>query len=437
MLLSAEKARGFALSGEPDTWQIPRIGHNLPFNADIGTVMNLGEEYRWNMRTLVYGFDESFRNYFGERGMDEVRKAMAILNALPPFSKMSTNLEEFSTDTRRLNNTASALGIIDLKSYTLAFMVEQLGLASPERYTWCLRDRVVFPTDIDYYVIMRNFEPVPGSVSNYRPSKYVNGVLYTYGVFELTTAGTDWADAVEFPVDPLALPFTSVASAADGLFGGGLALGQYFTGLTRDDVAGLRYLYRPQNLQIEGLAVTNAISSGGIPWLPVGGGSNYVDQALRPGVDKITFVEGKYDSAFGSFITITNTLTDYYVTNFHQIKQQIRRTLVQPDIIFTAGDLNATFSVGRTVSRINNDALNGQIVLAGPGVIAPPFFLTFNKVGPFLVNVDFTDPNVIDQMFEESALQGFVWGSFDGTTNAPIIYPEGASMEELENQVLH
>lgn len=438
LALTVNTASAFSLLGPVEPWQINRIGYDLgtiTVNADIGGPMNLGEEYRWNTRTLVYGFDESFRNYFGERGMQEVRKAIAILNALPPFSKMSTNLDEFSTDTRRVNQTASALGIIDLKSFTLAFLIEQLGLAGPERYTWCLRDRRPFTDFIEYDVIMRNFEQVPGSVSNYRPSKYVNGTLYTYGIFEFLAP--DWADAVEFSVDPAAPTYTSVASAADTLFGGFIGFGGFFTGLTRDDVAGLRYLYRPQNYNIEGLVFGNAVSSGGTPWTPVGGnGTNFVDQALRPGVDKITFIEGKYDSGFGNFVVMNNTFKDYYVTNTHQFKQTLTRTLVEPDIIFTAADLTSFFSVARTVSQINNDAINGQQVLAGPGVIAPPYFLTFNKVGPTLLNVDFVDPLIIDLLFEEDAFRGFVWGSFDGTTNAPVIYPEGSSLEALEQQVL-
>src|SRR5207249_7516544 len=28
------------------------------------------------------------------------------------------------------------------------------------------------------------------------------------------------------------------------------------------------------------------------------------------------------------------------------------------------------------------------------------------------------------------------WGSFDGSTNAPIVYPQGTSIMDLENQVL-
>ena len=60
--------------------------------------MNLGEEYRWNERTITYGFDKSFMDYFGQKGVAEVNKAVAILNNLPPFSSMSASLNEFPTD---------------------------------------------------------------------------------------------------------------------------------------------------------------------------------------------------------------------------------------------------------------------------------------------------------------------------------------------------
>jgi hypothetical protein len=398
--------------------------------------MNLGEEYRWNIRTITYGFDPSFRNYFGERGMEEVRKAMAMLNALPPFSKMSTNLEEFSLDTRRHNQTASALLIRDMKSHALGAVIEQLGLTAPERYTWTLRDRVEVAPDINYWVIMRNFEPVPGSVSSYRPSKFVNGVLYTYGIFEFVNP--DVADAVEFPVDPANPTHTTVASHMNGLFSGFLNTGEFFTGLTRDDVAGLRYLYRAANYNVESLTFSNIVSSGGVPWTPVGGGgfSNLVNTALRPGVDKLVFVEGKYESEFGTFRAITNSYSDYYVTNNTVRKQTIRSALVQPDIIFGAQDLGPVTVILRTgiADWQNNSLVNGDVEMAGPGVCTFPQFIIFNKLGPFLLNFNGGG----SFQFEEGAFNAFsyVWGAFDGTTNAPVVFPEGSSLEDLEQRVL-
>jgi hypothetical protein len=55
----------------------------------------------------------------------------------------------------------------------------------------------------------------------------------------------------------------------------------------------------------------------------------------------------------------------------------------------------------------------------------------FNKVGPVYVNG--TYPMFVD---EAGALLNFSWASYDATTNAPVIYPSGASIANLENQVL-
>src|SRR5881396_2499248 len=83
---AVNSACAFSLIGPFDGWQVQRIGYN-PLNTDLGGPMNLGEEYRCIINTLTYGFDESFLNYFGQRGVEEVEKAIAILNALPQMSK--------------------------------------------------------------------------------------------------------------------------------------------------------------------------------------------------------------------------------------------------------------------------------------------------------------------------------------------------------------
>ena len=173
-------ASAFSLLGPYDTWQVERIGYNLAFNNDIGGPMNLGEEYRWNVKTITYGFDESFLNYFGARGTAAVMQAVAILNNLPAVSQMSADLSEFPMDTRRVNYQAGALRLYDMKSRALAALLVELGLASPERYAFTLRDRRVLPdNDVQYLVIKRNFDPV-----TLGPSSYVNDVLYTYYIGE-------------------------------------------------------------------------------------------------------------------------------------------------------------------------------------------------------------------------------------------------------------
>src|SRR5439155_706987 len=113
--------------------------------------------------------------------------AFAILNALPAFSKMSTKLDEFPLDTRRVNYRASALSLLDLKSTALGMLTEELGLASPDRYVWALRERRVIVNLPFYLVIKRNFDPV-----TLAPSSYVNGVLYTYGIVKLPVIPDAW-----------------------------------------------------------------------------------------------------------------------------------------------------------------------------------------------------------------------------------------------------
>jgi hypothetical protein len=438
---AVHSAHAFTMVGPFDAWQVPDIGYAPPgFAADLGGPMNLGEEYRWNIKTVTYGFDESFKNYFGQRGVDEINKAFAILNNLPAFSQMSSNLAEFPLDTRRENVRASASFLFDLKSTALAMLVNEMGLTSPDRFTWCLRARVVINNVGFYSVIKRNFDPV-----TLAPSSYVNGVLYTYAILQIPNP--DWWDAFEVQMDPTALGSTAVASGNENLIPG-LGFGQFYTGLTRDDVGGLRYLYRPTNRNIEDLipGTTGGGISSGSPWTPAGGtgGTNNVafGVALRPGVDRITFREAQYDSVFGSFITVTNQYQDTFFTNNTQVTQTTERILVQPDIIIVAADLGVVDEVPVAIARtqaeapewVNNDALNGQVALAGPGIIAGPIFLAFSKVGPHTFNQGLPGPAFLDEFNSNGT--GFIWGSFDGTTNAPVVYPIGSSIQELEQQLL-
>jgi hypothetical protein len=238
---------------------------------DIGAPKNLGEEYRWNTPVITYGFDSSFLNYFGSNGVAAIDAAFEILNSLPPFSTMDQELSEFpiidpltgtpTTKTVRGENArAAANSIIDLKSEALVYIIEELGLASPERWVWALRDRRVVNnnTATNYLVIQRNFDPV-----DFSPSRYVNGERYTYQIAEFDNPA--WTDALEQTVDPEA-PFSSVAGqtgfiALDGALatGTGLSPGVYYNYLTRDDIGGLRYLYQTNNLNIEPFAAGTQI----------------------------------------------------------------------------------------------------------------------------------------------------------------------------------
>lgn len=450
-------ASAYSLLGPLDTtFQTADIGYD-PLGIDSGGPMNYGEGYRWTIHTIYYGFDASFMHYFGAQGSNAIVQAMNILNDLRPFSKMKPDLSEFPTDTMKANYVAASLGIWDLKSSALAAVLEEFGLTSPERYVWCLRDRrpLTTPPGFQYLVIMRNFDAVTGTYS-----PYVNDVLYTYAIVDpipIFPSGS-YADAVEIPLDPgVDRPFTAVISAADLLLGDqyqALGSGNFFTGLTRDDVAGLRSLYvkSKANSYIENLVPgsTNLLGGGGggggSPWGPVSGSNVLVSTALRTGVDKFLFKAAKNDSVYGNFVVFTNTFTDkYYTNNFRVVKQRVDRVMNYPDILFTAADLglNAggnpilwTRSLATGGSNyVNNAALNTQLgsgPTAGPGEIDPPVIIAFSKLGPYIFNQSYS---FLDQA--NSAGNGFVWGSFDGTTNLPIVYPVGTTIQDVEQRIFY
>jgi Putative Ig domain len=265
----SESAFGFALLGpvnEPYQGGQPQspaasgggpneLDYNFP--GDIGAPKNIGEEYRRNTPTLYYAFDRSFLDYFGTNGITAIEQAFAILNSLDNVSSYSADLSEFPLEAQRVNDKAQALQLVDLKSAALHLLVEEMGLAEPDRYTWTLHNRFLPPgaqcPQYIYSVIKRNFDPVTSE-----PSSYVNGTLYSYNILEFCPTPSR-ADAVEFLVDPLSIPFTAVASLG-GLVNfspitetdeGVARFGFFYTGLTRDDVGGLRYLLRTNNMNIE------------------------------------------------------------------------------------------------------------------------------------------------------------------------------------------
>ncbi|HWQ92498.1 MAG TPA: Ig domain-containing protein [Clostridia bacterium] len=242
LLVSFQSAHSFSLLGPVNEgYQVPTIGYDLP--GDIGAPKNLGEEYRWNTPNVFYAFDASFLDYFRSNGIVAVENAIAILNDLTnhPFSTL--NVDDFPLESRRVNNRAQALGLFDLKSATLVLMLEELGLAEPDRYVWTLRDRRTQPglscPFMIYDVIRRNFDPV-----THQPSTYVNGVLFTYIISEICTGPNPLGVTVTFPVDQTSQDFTPVAAQ-------GVGHGIFYTTLTRDDVGGLKYLMATNNVNWE------------------------------------------------------------------------------------------------------------------------------------------------------------------------------------------
>lgn len=452
-------ASAFALLGPPAPWQVSAIGYMLP--GEIGAAMNLGEGFRWNVPQITYACDKSFIDYFGPEGVKAIDEAMDIFNKLDAPSKMSADLSEYSLDTLREHPEAALLGIVDLKSTTMTIMMEELGFADPIQFTYTLRARQVFgtPPATNYLTVQRNFDP-----ATLQSSRYVNGVLYGYSIqeFQLPVQHADAIEEIRVAGDsgniPVASGFAlSQSSGRNNTFVSGL----YRTGLTRDDAAAIRYLYHPHNYAVDTLLPGIALGGSLSPFSPFlgtnilattntiigAGGTNVVATGLRGGRNKLKFRKASYDPILGNyFAPRTSQFTDVVVsTNRTLVVQPVIRTIVQPDIVFSAGDLGLfagidPFIYTRTVTAgwINNDALNGIDPVnndVGPGTIPPQVQIIFNTIFPAFYN---SNGGLSDFPNEETGFSFGVWGSFDGSTNAPVIYPKARnlSINQLRNIVL-
>lgn len=278
LVAGVQVSHGFALRGPFEPYQVPAIGYRwdtyfsgIPGGvvgySDDGGPHNLAEEFRRNTPVMYYAFDRNFLEFFGSNGVAAVDQAYMVMNSLTNVSQYSDDLSEFPLTSQRINYQAKNLFMTDLKSMTLHLMVGQMGLDSPDRYTWTLHDRnttpVPCPAGNSYLVVMRNFDIMTSSLQQQQTSAYVNGTLYTYGIVE-NCGGALLAYTVPYAVDPLADTWTAVASQAawigtapnvlyDGHNAGGVGLhvGGFYTYLTRDDVGGLRYLLQTNNFNIE------------------------------------------------------------------------------------------------------------------------------------------------------------------------------------------
>ncbi|HEY3763380.1 MAG TPA: Ig domain-containing protein [Verrucomicrobiae bacterium] len=354
LILCAPSAWGFALLGPlangGDSWQTTTIGYGLVYTevgtgfsplggadelGDIGGPKNLSEGYRRNTPTIFYAYDANFLDYFGSNGVVACDSAANLMNfsmtnnSLENLDGYSTALSEFPPESLHLNYEALSLSLTDLKSVTLHLLLEQMGLAEPERFTWTLAERVLppggkCPLNEEYLVIQRNYADSPTGLDQLQYSSYVNDTLYTYEIEEFCT-GSPLAVTVPFSVDPNADEFTAVAANnADGL-----GIGGYYTSLTRDDVGGLRYLYTSNNIVRETPAFAGTTAGGG----------------TEPANLEITNV--------GSFTTITtsnlSTLLLFAQTNPPALVQStfgvtvIASNLI-PDVIVTNWTFTATVS---------------------------------------------------------------------------------------------
>ncbi len=394
--LSTLNVRAFSLLGPFESWMTVTNGFYPSDEDEIGGPMCISNEYRWNVPVVTYGFDQSFLNYFGTNGVAAVESAIGVLNNLSPASQIDPS--SYATDTTFFNYAAQSQGLLDLKSETLFLLVEHLGLDAPNVGVFTLKDFWFTNGVINGDVLQRNFDPFTDL-----PSNYVDDTLLTYQLGYSISGGETNAWASVFPADLLDSDPTTVADAVP-------ETGAFFGGLTRDDVGGLRYLLSTNNVNYETLLPdVRGVNAG-----------SFVNGAWRPGIDKITFVLQPIDFSSGAFLPMTNQFTDTYITNGQVMQQQLERVTTQPDFLFCATNLAVSsdwISRTGTTNWINNAALNGNPSQAGPGIIPPPVKIIFNKLGPMWISLRGSPDN---SAYEETER----WGTFDGSTNLPITYPQ-------------
>lgn len=514
-LCLAPQTQAFSLLGSADAEQISDIGYfangegvrTYSQQGDLGGPRNLGGEFRWSTPVITYGFDATFLDYFGTNGVIAVEKAMKILNDLPAASQMSAGLHEFPLRTSGVNYAAQRLHLFDIKSFTLSMLLEQMGLAAPERWIWSIKQRYNPGTANRFLVVNRNYDPV---TQNYSP--FVNGTRYAFVIGSFTLpSGTLYYNTRKVAIDAAEPNMTvsalnGIAAGEDGIDDrilrvmsynpGNLegnagigAWGLYFSGITRDDAGAIRYLLDPKNRNYEsappgstGPSGTSVVSikasggggSGGSAWSVVdnglgvggigagigsgtagggaagggtaGGGTPqvtapFVNESLRAGVDKINFVRVDLDPLTRR---INRPLAIQYsekvTTNGVAFTQRVERIINRPDILFSAADIGATQAVPFVYDRNINfsqpgrgagDVINNpNNALAYPGNINGGVDITLNAAGPHYLTGD-----VGSHQGESS--YGFLWGSFDGTTNRPVAFPEGrVDLIQLEQAAL-
>jgi hypothetical protein len=436
LLLGKATCLGFSLVGPYADWMQKTNGYHQP--GDIGGPMDIGQGYRWNVPVVTYGFDKNFLDYFGSNGVAAVEGAIQILNDLPSASAIV--LTNFPTYAARMNFTAAAEHLFDLKTATLPLLLEQMGLAPPMRNIFDLRkfapilmwtDESTWPTGtIPNLIIERNFDP-----ETLLPSHYVNGNIYVGMANALNSElfGSNAWDVSEFTIDPGSEDYYSAVADWRTMEAGypfsqpaTWFLGYFCENLTRDDVGGLRYLLSTNNIQRESL----------LPDVH-GTGTNagaYVNLAQRPGVEKITFVRQQYDSSLGQPIPVTNQFTDTYISNNVVNHQLMERVVMQPDFLFSADEFGVAFGMAPGYTRTGtsnwwNSANAAGNTNAGPGVIRPQVKITFGKRGPFVESIEGTT-----MLYD---YEDFRWASFDGSITPPVIYPESPKFVDANRLTIH
>jgi hypothetical protein len=166
---------------------------------------------------------------------------------------------------------------------------------------------------------------------------------------------------------------------------------------------------------------------------------------LRRGIGRVEFIRANFDSLLGQFF---QPLTNYYTmtafNNSQPVTEYYERVVTAPDFLFQSQDLTvpttafpygADYSV--TKPQFDTSAITTQ--LAGPGTIVPGTTIVFNKNENLLflaesLNVLGISTNSFLNSTNITQLAG--WGTFDGSTNLPVVYPDNDSINNLMNQLI-
>jgi hypothetical protein len=165
--------------------------------------------------------------------------------------------------------------------------------------------------------------------------------------------------------------------------------------------------------------------------------------ALRQGIGRVTFIRANYDSLVGRFFQpLTNDYQMVKITNGLPVKEFYRRVVTAPDILFRAQDMAsgpaALPVIGGSSRSLSFDATAALGNLAGPGTIPNATTFTFNKVGNIWLNGSLNNFGLSTNAFLDQTTvfsTGFIWGSYDISTNDPVIYPNGTGIANLANQM--
>ena len=468
-----QRAQGFALLGPMpatppadlsvalpttfgDVWQVNILGYDAGYFVsifpggpvwlgDLGGPKNIGEGYRRNDPVLYYAYDQNFSQFYGVQGEAAADQAFAIMNNFftnhpTGVDGYSPNLTEFPFNSQSFNGTAVGLYLTDLKSVTLHLLVEQMGLTEPERYTWTLEDRFLppggtCPFDEEYIVVQRNLAttdlPLTAPETGTLYSPYVNNILYTYGIAEDCSIPSGSSIAWNATTEPFAVnqggpEFTAVAAnnndGEENLGpGGGLEIGGFYTGLTEDDAAGLRYLMTSNNIAFEttaagaqleatnfgnlnllmtsdlgallAFALTNppAILQAAFPNLEIESVSNYFTLGSNPIVT--AFLETPAGSPAGTQIpvVVTNGWTFFAITNYSYTFGNLvyvhyyTNTVAQQQTV-SKGLLPGEVATGPLFTNVNYQTVILTNVPSGDYYIIPAGSCGFDIVSTLLTN---------------------------------------------------